>query len=778
MSEFEPTAVEDDDDYGASVPVAAVDLPIGKAAYEDLSGTAGCIVGSAVTTVLRGARNGGRLMDLADLYKKFNGHATSHPWDLTLPTFLHSLGDDGVMFYNKIVAVYESGMKPLVRLELFGEVFLRTTPDHPILTTNGWVQASDLKPGMKTINRGSMRAQSNGGRDLSARLPRVIVNVKYHPYGSYKLVEQRYEYTRVARARLVVEAALNNLPYAEFVHALKHNEELAATFRYIPPDFDVHHDDEDTLNDELSNLVVMSKAEHARLHNQRGNFRFDSIQEVDVVNVTSVDAEMTYDIQMNAPANNFCANGVVVHNTGKTWTAKKLIEQSPPGCVALAATTGIAAVNLGEGTTINALLKYFDTNDLRDKFVNGRLHSILRKHRRAGLRRILIDEKSMMNGDQLTYITRAVDQVNTLSERDLEKIGAGGDDDDKRLQDEESYIPSAEELAGVHPQLGVTVVGDFGQLPPIPAKEFDPKLGRERNLPVVFAFDSPEWGRYAANRTRLEKIWRQEAQDFIRGLQAVRRGDVTSALAFFNPNRFSADTDDKFEGTTIYAKNDAVDRHNQLCLDALRTPELIAKAVRTGQQRSDWKQIPEQLRLKEGALIMLLANRRVYEDEEDATGRIIYANGDLGELLEKDLDGTWLVRLQRNRQVVKVFAIRRENTIPLEPGRRKQIKEAWLAGTGPAPEDVITEKGKGKSEIIGTIDYMPMRAAYGATVHKTQGLTLDRIQVNIRDPFFKQPGMLFVALSRARTVEGLRIVGNQTGFVERCRIEPRVQPWL
>ena len=465
--------------------------------------------------------------------------------------------------------------------------------------------------------------------------------------------------------------------------------------------------------------------------------------------------------------------------TGKTWTAKKLIEQSTPGTVALAATTGIAAVNLGEGTTINALLKYFDTNDLRDKFVNGILHAVIRRNRRAGLRRILIDEKSMMNGDQLTYITRAVDQVNTLSDKDLEKIGAGSADDDARVDDETAdagYDPGA--VDDVHPQIGVTLVGDFGQLPPIPGKEFDPRLGRERNLPVVFAFDSPEWARYAANRTRLEKIWRQEAQDFVRGLQAVRRGDVTSALAFFNPNRFSADTDDKFVGTTIYAKNEAVDRHNQLCLDALRTPELIAKAVRTGQQRSDWKQIPEQLRLKEGALVMLLANRRVYEDEEDSTGRIVYANGDLGELLQKDLDGTWLVRLQRNGRVVKVFAIRRENTIPLEPGRRKAIREAWQAGTGPAPEDVITEKGKGKSEIIGTIDYMPMRAAYGATVHKTQGLTLDRIQVNIRDPFFKQPGMLFVALSRARTVEGLRIVGNQTGFVERCRIEPRVQPWL
>jgi ATP-dependent exoDNAse (exonuclease V) alpha subunit len=73
---------------------------------------------------------------------------------------------------------------------------------------------------------------------------------------------------------------------------------------------------------------------------------------------------------------------------------------------------------------------------------------------------------------------------------------------------------------------------------------------------------------------------------------------------------------------------------------------------------------------------------------------------------------------------------------------------------------------------------MPLRVAYGCTTHKSQGLTLDRVQVNLRDSFFRTPGMMYVALSRARTAAGLRIVGNQAGFVERCRIDPKVRPWL
>jgi hypothetical protein len=447
--------------------------------------------------------------------------------------------------------------------------------------------------------------------------------------------------------------------------------------------------------------------------------------------------------------------------TGKTYTAKQLIELSPPGSVALAATTGIAAVNLGEGTTINALLKYFNTKDLQERYTTGILQSVLRKLRRSGLRRILIDEKSMLSGQQLTLITRACDEVNK-PKSELEGVG---DDSAQKYADEYELSEPEEDQT-----IGITLVGDFGQLPPI--ADEDERTGKK--IPLQFAFDSPEWSRYGQHTTTLTKIWRQDAQDFVQALHAVRKAQIQSALAFFTPQRFENITDDQFEGTTIFAKNDAVERYNQLRLDALNTPAMTYDAVRKGIQRGDWKQIPQQLQLKEGALVMILANRRVYEDEFDDAGRIIYANGDLGVIKGVDPGRTgWAVELQRTGKIVNVLPIVRENTIPLEPGRRKE-----MIAQGIDLATAITEKGKGRSEIIGTIMYMPLRAAYGCTVHKTQGLTLDKVQVNIRDPFFRNPGMLFVALSRARTIDGLRIVGNQIGFIERCRIEPRVQPWL
>lgn len=491
--------------------------------------------------------------------------------------------------------------------------------------------------------------------------------------------------------------------------------------------------------------------------------------------------------------------------TGKTTIAKALIAQEPRGSILLAATTGIAAVNLGEGTTINAALRYFDTQSLKERYTSGQLQAIIRKHRKAGVRRILLDEKSMMNGDQLTYISRAMREVNDGKVEGLESIGAGGDDAIS-VQEERSLPP-----------IGLSLIGDFGQLPPVPDK--DPSTGK--NLPLKFAFDSPEWPLYAEHTTTLTKIWRQDNQAFVNALHAVRRADIRAALAYFTPQHFVTTMDDTFDGTTIFAKNDEVDRYNLLRMDGLTGSRMTSTAVRVGQQRGDWKQIPDTLALKEGALVMILANRRQYEDEEDGIGRIVYANGDLGTLREKGENGAWRVTLHRNGATVLVYPIIRKNLIPLEPGRRKELLQgladqvrkeyqdsitAQAAGLDPAPASgaitVVVEGARDlltmptdaiidgiarvrldsvvedKCEIVGTITYMPLRAAYGCTVHKTQGLTLDKVQINIRDPFFRHPGMLFVALSRARTMENLRIIGNQTSFIERCRCEPRVQPWL
>lgn len=62
--------------------------------------------------------------------------------------------------------------------------------------------------------------------------------------------------------------------------------------------------------------------------------------------------------------------------------------------------------------------------------------------------------------------------------------------------------------------------------------------------------------------------------------------------------------------------------------------------------------------------------------------------------------------------------------------------------------------------------------------HNSQSLTLDRIQVDFRDRFFGHPAMLYVALSRCRTLEGLRLVGSRERFAQQCSTDARVTQWL
>jgi ATP-dependent DNA helicase PIF1 len=80
--------------------------------------------------------------------------------------------------------------------------------------------------------------------------------------------------------------------------------------------------------------------------------------------------------------------------------------------------------------------------------------------------------------------------------------------------------------------------------------------------------------------------------------------------------------------------------------------------------------------------------------------------------------------------------------------------------------------------VIGELTYMPLRLAYASTVHKTQGLTLDALQVSISDPFFTAPSMLYVALSRARDIKKLRVVGQLPMLRNRCRTDPAIKEWL
>lgn len=406
--------------------------------------------------------------------------------------------------------------------------------------------------------------------------------------------------------------------------------------------------------------------------------------------------------------------------TGKTYLVKERARRDPG--VELCATTGIASVNLGEGTTINAFLKYFDTASLRDAYTENWLQTQLVTHARSGVRQIVLDEVSMLDGEQLSILCFALDDAN-------ETLEAAGE-----------------------PGLGLTLTGDFCQLPPVKAK---------------FAFEVDEWKRFEENTTRLTKIWRQEDKDFVEALGFARAGHGAKACEFF-ARYLQEQVDHDYDGSTVMARNDAVDNYNRLRMSKVKGEWCKWGSERWGDQRPDWKNIPQQLDLKVGALVMILANKK---KTDPFTGKLLdeieYANGDLGELV----DSSGKIKLRRG-PVVQLESVERQWLKPFEVGRKKELKQ--IHGTD--WQKFVSKDGK--KEVVGGISYVPLRVAYATTVHKSQGLSLDNVQVNLRDHFFKTPGMLYVALSRCRTADGLRLVGNSKSFIERCTVDARVKPWL
>lgn len=394
---------------------------------------------------------------------------------------------------------------------------------------------------------------------------------------------------------------------------------------------------------------------------------------------------------------------------GKTYLARQW-GMHDKGFI-LCATTGIAAVNLGDAVTLHSTLKFFDTASLEESFINGHVQARMRKLRASGVTRYGIDEVSMMPARVLTLITQAVEELNSDASVEM----------------------------GHEPEIGVTLIGDFLQLPPVKEE---------------YAFESPEWPKYEANMIKLTGTYRQDDPDFIRALRAVRIGAPEEAMDILGPHILPT-LDTQFDGTTILSKNQQVDRFNKLRHQQLPGDLLTFKNTITGKPLKEWeKNIPMFVALKRGAKVMILANK--YEDDGHGGNTLVYANGDTGTIVDGDVSRKVAqVQLNRNGDIVHVTNNIRQNLVP----------------TG------AKGKKKDRYQVLGEIEYMPLRLAYASSVHKSQGLTLDSVQVDISDPFFTAPAMVYVALSRARSLEGLRLVGNPALLLKRCTVDPKVERW-
>lgn len=418
-----------------------------------------------------------------------------------------------------------------------------------------------------------------------------------------------------------------------------------------------------------------------------------------------------------------------VAGSGKTYQVKKAVQDDPSYGI-LSSTTGVSAVNLG-AITVNSLLRYSTTAVLKDCWLQGRLTRNLHALGKR-CRWLIVDEISMGSAHQLDVWYRAIKEVNRYS--DME-----------------------------HP-MGLTLVGDLLQLPPV-------------NEP--WCFEAECWEEFRKNTTRLTKVWRQDTSGFVDALNQVRAGDgMAAAKALTDLGvRWETQLDTEFDGTSIFSMNDKCNRYNQIGLDRVKCPEFVVTSNRWGKQQHEWDfnprtkewGIPPQARFKVGAYVMVLSNAQDFH----------YVNGDCGWIREYDReDQSITIELVRNGQEIVLPKICRGVEFTEKP-------DGWTGISIPKEEDDGLyrhgrphHRGRVKRYVTGQIEYFPLRLAYASTVHKSQSLTLDRVQVDFRDWFFGKPGMLYVALSRARSLQGLRLVGQPEKFARQCNVDPAVREWI
>jgi hypothetical protein len=452
-----------------------------------------------------------------------------------------------------------------------------------------------------------------------------------------------------------------------------------------------------------------------------------------------------YASQSEEPVETYCEFLCGSAGTGKSFEIMRRIGEDSTYAL-LTASTGIAAVNLS-ATTINSTLGFFDLDSLRDAYIRGSAARKLREVVDEGFRNVVLDEISMVSSQMLDLLVQIFDGVN--------------------LQLKENAHP-----------IGLILVGDFAQLPPIPERVTG-EAGRARSKPATpWAFEAACWDRFEKNTTRLTKIWRQADLRFLSALNAARRGDGSSCISHLQSSgcEFHTSNDMDFDGTTILAENKHVDAFNSEAMKKVRGRDMFLPTRRWGRDRGEWKNIPSpEIKIRENAYVMLLANQ-----PSGTRGQFNYVNGDCGhvrgiEMRGKGIPPYILVELVRTGGVVKVPPIVRSVSFKDKP--TGFVGEQQILGAGeyyPAPHHNKSDK----RYVAGQIQYYPIRLGYATTAHKSQGLSLDKVQVDFRAWQFSNPGMGYISLSRCRSLEGLRLVGQPERVAAACVSDPRVARWL
>ncbi|HSQ97356.1 MAG TPA: PIF1 family ATP-dependent DNA helicase [Rickettsiales bacterium] len=258
--------------------------------------------------------------------------------------------------------------------------------------------------------------------------------------------------------------------------------------------------------------------------------------------------------------------------------------------------------------------------------------------------------------------------------------------------------------------------GDFLQLPPI---------NKESNE-IFFCFESEAWQEAKIETITLKEIFRQSEKDLVNLLNNLRFGELTKYDLELLRGRFKKeDLDKTFEATILGTHNIQVEKINITKLNCINGCEKTYKAKFEGKpEKIEFLRrnciVPEELTLKIGAQVMMLKNTFVKEG---------VINGSIG-----------IVRSFDNKKGYPIVEFTNGALLTITPNE-------WAVSK--------FNENTAQVEVEAMMIQIPLVLSWAITIHKSQGMTLEKIRCNLGSAFAE--GQVYVAISRVKSLGGLFI---------------------